>query len=140
MRRHQGRAEVRRRKQQLDATFAHVEGAALSPELISHFSRYLCVLVSGHVEQSIKELIAQYVRTKSSPQIQRFMGQRMRRVQNIDLDRLKELLESFDPAWWQALALSRPDELLALDSFAAVRNGVSHGADSGITLGTIRQY
>lgn len=140
MPRHQGRAEVRRRKQQLDATFAQVEGAGFPPELVSHFSRYLCVLVSGFVEQSVKELIAQYVRTKANPQIQRFAGQRMRRVQNIDLDRLKDILESFDPAWWQNLSYRRSDELSALDSVATVRNGVSHGSDSGITLATIKQY
>lgn len=135
-----GRAEVRRRKQQLDAVFLQLQNVSLSSELVAHFSRYLCVLVSGYVEQSVKELVAQYCRTKSNAEIQRFAGTQMRKVRNIDLDRLKSVLESFDPQWWSDLAAKRPDELSALDSVAAVRNGVSHGSESGITMATITQY
>lgn len=140
MPRPQGRAEVARRRQQLDATFAKIDGAGLSAELTAHYSRYLCVLVSGFAEQSIKELVAQYCRQRSSSQIQRFAGKQMARFRNIDLEKLKQVLESFDTAWWLSLSERRPDELSALGSVATVRNGVSHGSDSGITLATIKQY
>ena len=57
-----GRAEVNRRRQKLAATMQSIEAASLDPELISHYSRYLCVLTSGYVEQSVKELVIHYCR------------------------------------------------------------------------------
>ncbi|MBV9639840.1 MAG: hypothetical protein JO330_09845 [Mycobacteriaceae bacterium] len=59
---------------------------------------------------------------------------------NIDQDKLRQLVESFNPEWWQKIATDRFDELGALDSVTAVRNSVSHGGESGITLLIVRQY
>ena len=137
---HQGRNEVERRKQRLDAVFASIDGAGLSAELTSHFARYLCVLVSGFAEQSLKELVVHYCRLKSEVRIQRYVGRQVARVRNIDRERLKQLVQSFDPQWWADLEDRFPDELSAFDSVATVRNGVSHGTDAGITMATIKQY
>ncbi|MGY2065568.1 HEPN domain-containing protein [Blastococcus sp. SYSU DS0619] len=137
---HQGRAEVARRKQRLTATFAAIDGAGLGSELTSHFSRYLCVLVSGYAEQSVKELVAHYCRTKSNEPIQRYVGKQLGRLRNIDLEKLKQLVESFQPEWWVELEDKRADELSAFTSVATVRNAVSHGGDAGITMATIKQY
>jgi hypothetical protein len=137
---HVGRDEVARRKKKLEAVFAQMDGATLSPELISHFSRYLCVLVSGHAEQSVKELVAQYVRKRSEKRIQRHVGKQLKRLRNIDLDKLRQSVESFDPQWWSDLEQKVSDELAAFDSVATIRNSVSHGGDTGITPLTVRQY
>ena len=140
MNRLQGRDEVARRKQRLEDTFGKVSGAALSPELISHYSRYLCVLTSGHAEQSVKELAMQYCRVKSEARIQRYAGAQMKRLRNIDSDKLRQLIQTFDPQWWVKLEAERSDEIAAFDSVATVRNSVSHGGDSGITLSMVQQY
>ncbi|CAN7171988.1 hypothetical protein LJR027_000224 [Terrabacter sp. LjRoot27] len=137
---HSGRNEVARRRQRLRAVFDSLNGAAIGPELTSHFARYLCVLVSGYAEQSVKELIAHYSRTKSQARIQRYVGAQLKRVRNIDQEKLRQLLQSFDPKWWDDLLRDYADELAAFDSVATVRNGVSHGTDVGITMATVRQY
>ena len=41
-------------KQRLDALFDKVKALDSEPELISHWSRYLCVLVSGFIEASVR--------------------------------------------------------------------------------------
>jgi hypothetical protein len=135
-----GRLEVARRKQRLEALFKKIDDAGLDSELTAHYSRYLCVLVSGYAEQSVKELVAQYCRTKSNEQIQRHVGRQMRRVRNIDYEKLKDLVESFSPEWWAKLTLKRTDELDAFGSVAAVRNEISHGGDAGMTMATVKQY
>ncbi|MFC9768793.1 HEPN domain-containing protein [Rhodococcus jostii] len=135
-----GRDEVLRRKKRLESVITEVAGATLSPELIAHYSRYLCVLVSGYAEQSIKELVTQYVRLRSEERIHRYVGGQLKRLRNIDTEKLRQLIESFDPLWWQELSTNRQDELAASDSVATIRNSVSHGGDSGITLMTVRQY
>lgn len=135
-----GRDEVARRRQKLTAAFDSISGAAVGGELVSHYSRYLCVLVSGYFEQSVKELVVQYCRDRSSRQIVRYVNGQISLVRNINKASLKKLVESLDPDWWQVLALAREAELEALDSVAAIRNAISHGQDTGITLATVAQY
>lgn len=137
---HQGRAEVLRRRQRLVATFSAIDGAGLNSELTSHYSRYLCVLVSGYAEQAVKELVRHYCRTKSSEPIQRYVGKQLGRLRNIDLEKLKQLVESFNPEWWVDIEKRRQDELSAFTSVASVRNVVSHGGNEGITMAMIKQY
>lgn len=137
---HAGRDEVLRRKQKLDGVFTMVEGAPLSGELASHYARYLCVLVSGHIEQSVKELVLQYVRLRSEQRVTRLVARQLNRVRNIDQESLKALISSLDATWWPAIEGAHSDELAAFDSVVAVRNSISHGGDGGITLATIRQY
>lgn len=140
MAQHQGANEVARRKQRLNAVFGAIDGAGLSGELTSHFARYLCVLLSGYAEQSVKELVTQYCRLKADPRIQRFVGQQLKRIRNIDEEKLRSLLESLDPQWWADIQQRFPDQLSAFGSVAAVRNSVSHGGDAGITMATMKQY
>lgn len=135
-----GRHEVVRRQQRLNALLRSIDDAGLGPELTAHYARYLCVLVSGYAEQSVKELVAQYCRTKSNEPIQRYVGKQMDRLRNIDLERLKQLVCSFNVEWWKRLETDRADELLALGSVAAVRNAISHGVETGITMATLKQY
>ncbi len=99
----QGRHEVVRRRQRLEALMDRISGAGLDAELTAHYSRYLSVLVSGYAEQSVKELVLEYSRTKSNHQIQRYVGKQVGRLRNIDLEKLKQLIESFDVDWWREL-------------------------------------
>jgi hypothetical protein len=135
-----GRAEVARRKQRLTAQFKAIDGAELSAELTSHYARYLCVLTSGYIEQSTKELVIEYCRRRSSEPIQRYVGIQLKKLRNIDSEKLKGLIESFNVDWWQQLSQKYPDELDSIGSVATVRNSISHGGDSGMTMSTIRQY
>jgi hypothetical protein len=135
-----GRAEVGRRKQRLEALFVAIDGADLSPELTAHYSRYLCVLVSGHAEQSVKELVVQYARLCSNEQMQRYVGKQVGRLRNLTLERLKQLVESFKVDWWTTLEQNRADELDAFGSVATVRNAISHGVETSVTMATVKQY
>lgn len=135
-----GRAEVIRRRQKLDAVFNAIDELGLDSEPLSHYSRYLCVLTSGYAEQSIKELIVAYCRVRSAEQVVRYVSGQVNMVRNINKERLKQLLTSLDPKWWDNLEPNRSAELAALDSVVAVRNAISHGADTGMTMLSIRQY
>ncbi|RFZ10240.1 hypothetical protein VIMS_03596 [Mycobacterium marinum] len=135
-----GRDEVSRRKQRLDAIFAQLSATNLPPELIAHYARYLAVLVSGHMEQSVKELVQEYARDHADPRVQRHIGLQIRFLQNVKQEKLKQLVESFDPVWWDEISIRRVDELPALDSVTTIRNSISHGEDTGITLSRVTEY
>jgi hypothetical protein len=96
-----GRAEVARLRQRLDATFRRADN--LPPdsdsELLSDFARYLCVLVSGFLEQATIELLLEHVRNQASPSIQQHVERRLRQFTNANAQKLLELLGSFDADW-----------------------------------------
>ena len=137
---HQGRNEVMRLRSRLKTVATAIDGAGLNSELTSHYARYLCVLISGYAEQSVKELVMQYCRVRSETRIQRHVGIQLKRLRNVDQEKLRQLVESFDVTWWETLVLQYQDQLSAFDSVAALRNNISHGGDAGVTMVTIRQY
>jgi len=136
----EGRAEVLRRRQRLKALFRSIDDAGLDAELTSHYSRYLCVLVSGYAEQSIKALAGCYCEKRSERRVHRYAAGQLSKLRNFDLERLRQLVQGFSPEWWDLIEDQRSDDLVAFTSVAAVRNAISHGTDTGITIGTITQY
>lgn len=137
-----GRAEVASLRQRLDATFLRASSIGGDAELLSDFARYLCVLVSGFLEQSIVELVLEHVRQRSQLSIQRHIEARLRRrFTNANAQRILDLLGSFDVAWRSDLDAFLVDEYKdAVDSVIALRNTISHGRFVGITMTRVRDY
>ena len=135
-----GRAEVVRREQKLNSIFALVSGAELSPELSAHYARYLCILVAGYAEQSLKVLISEHARKGSRPTVHRSVELSIGRLWGINQTKLKDVLDSFDVDWFGSLAEADERGLSSLQSVGKLRDNISHGSDGGITLATINQY
>ena len=136
-----GRAEVSRLSQSLDATFKRAEGLTGDPELLSDFARYLCVLVSGYLEQSVIELLLEHVRKHSSPSIQQHVERRLRQFTNAKAQRLLDLIGSFDVDWRRDLEKFLVDEHKdAVNSIVDLKNTISHGRSAGVTLASARDY
>ena len=136
-----GRAEVNRLQQRLDATFSRVASLGGDAELQSDFARYLCVLVSGFLENSAYELVVQHSRRTGQASLQRFVDQRTRQFTNAKSQRLKDLLGDFDPSWKASLEIFVVDERKdAIDSVVDLRNKIAHGQSVGVTFQTISKY
>ena len=136
-----GRAEVSRLKQRLDATFSRVAKINGDLELQSDFARYLCVLVSGYLETAVKELVLEHARRVGGPSLQRFVEQRTRRFTNANAQRLQDLLGSFDSDWRIALESLLVDEFKdAVDSIVDLKNKIAHGGSVGVTYQRVSDY
>jgi len=137
-----GRAEVARLRQRLDAAFDRVKG--INPddlELRSDFARYLCVLVSGYLENAVAELALEHARNSGGPTLQRFVDQRTRHFTNANSQKLKDLLGSFDPDWREALDAFAVDGIKdAVDGVVDLRNKIAHGESIGITFQRVSEY
>jgi RiboL-PSP-HEPN len=132
---------VSRLRQRLDEVFTRAD--ILDPgelELRSDFARYLCVLISGYVEKSLQELTIQWCRSQSSPSVLRYATGSLRRLQNLNSERLKQVLSSFDEGWRQQVEARCEEGLDALDSLYGNRNLIAHGANVGLTLTQVRRY
>ena len=136
-----GRAEVDRLRQVLDHTFSRAAAIGPDPELQSDFARYLCILVSGFLENAVIELLLEHARRHSQPSIQRFIEYRVRRLTNVKCQRLLDVLGTFDPAWRTDLENFLVDERkAAVDSVVDLRNSISHGRFVGVTFVRVKEY
>lgn len=144
-----GRAEVDRQRRRLDAAFGRASGLRAKPEILAEpeiladFARYLCVLVSGFLEQSVIELLLEHVRTHSGPTVLRHVERRLRRFTTATAKNVAELVGGFDPDWRRDLEAFLVDERkAALDSIVNLRQNVSHGRPgaTSITLAGVRSY
>lgn len=136
-----GRQEVRRLEQRLDATFGRLKGTGADPEVISDFSRYLCVLVSGYLEKALYELVVDHARRVGAPSLVRFIDQRTRKFTNAKSAKIFELIGDFDPDWRRSLEGVLIDDLRdAVDSVVNLRNKIAHGESVGVTYVQIQDY
>ncbi len=128
-------------KQKLDSLFEKTKDLDSDPELISHWSRYLCVLVSGFVEASVRTLIADYASARSAPQIAHFVGNELKMFTNAKVNKILDLVAEFDKGYRENLANSLSDEIKdAVDSVVSNRHLIAHGGDVGIGINAVTKY
>jgi len=136
-----GKGEVDRQRQQLDATFKRASGLGPDPELLSDFARYLCVLVSGFLEQAVVELLVEYLRRHSDNRVQQYGEQRLRQLTYLKVQRLIDVLGSFDPDWRRDLEAFLVDEYKdAVNGIVDLRNTIAHGRYVGVTMKRAQDY
>jgi hypothetical protein len=110
-------------------------------ELKSHFSKYLCVRISGYFENVLKILIGNYVSISSSKPTSNFVQTKIRTLTNINDDRLSEILKSFSDKWCDDFNYSITDKHReSLNSLIANRNCIAHGQPDSISFTLVKQY
>lgn len=136
-----GRFEIHKMRMRLDATFRRLDALPPDPEILSDYAKYLCVLVSGFLEQSLFEIIVEYARRSGSPGLQRYVEAQMRRVTNVKTQRILDIVGGFDDEWRKDLTAYLVDERkAAVDSVIDLRNTIAHGRQVGLTPSQIKRY
>ena len=134
-------AEIIANKDKLDSLFLKIGALSGDLELQSHWAKYLCVLTSGFLEKSISSIFKEYSRQRSAPPIFNFIEKRTSRFQNVNTEKILQLLESFNPDWADKLKRELEDEVKdSVDSIVANKNSIAHGISVGITYVRIKKY
>ncbi len=137
-----GNRDVADMKARLDATFLRVSELSQDDlEVRSDFARYLCVLVSGFIESAVTVLATAYCRDRSQPPVGNYAGSQLGRLQNMNSERLGQVIGAFEHSWREELIqfLEGPRKD-ALDSVLSLRNQIAHGGSVGLTYVRIREY
>lgn len=133
--------EVGRQKQRLDNLFERIATFSGDPELQSHWSRYLCVLVSGYLETSVRAIYREYVQKRADPSVLNFVDSQLNEFRNPNMRKILELAHLFNPQWESQIKVATDGQLKeAVDSIVANRHKIAHGDDVGITYTRIRDY
>lgn len=107
----------------------------------SDYAKYLVVRISGMVEQVMTEVVLLHVAGQASPTVTSHATWRMGTFQNPNIERILQLVGSFDRRWRSELdAIVTDAEREALGSINAQRNRVAHGQTSTVSLSQARQY
>lgn len=116
---------------------------SIDPLTQSHFAKYIAVLVSGHLEQSIKEILLDYAKTRSNPVVQNYITKSWPISRNMNSENILIILQQFDENWKLKIDEWLADEQrkATINSLVSWRNGIAHGDEAnttGITLNSVR--
>lgn len=133
-------------RQRIDALFGRVSSFS-SPADQGEWSKYLCVLVSGYVEESLRVLLEEYSKNHASHNIQSFVSSELKEITNCKASRITNILRKFQPVWEtdflnEIQANSRVvDEIKnSIDGVISNRHLIAHGKSVGINYSTISNY
>jgi hypothetical protein len=110
-------------------------------EIKAHLSKYLCVLTSGLIENSIRILLSDCAKKKSHPYIGNYVNKKIDRLTNLKHNNIIELLQLFSDSWSEKYRNDITDEQkAAIDSVIDNRHSIAHGRNIGLTFVTIQKY
>ncbi|WP_341314362.1 HEPN domain-containing protein [Paraburkholderia sp. IMGN_8] len=135
--------EMSRQLQRLDSLFKRAAEASNGDfDLQSHWARYLCVLVSGFVENGVKEIYSEYVSHGASKPVADYAIAHLSTIQNPKAEKILTIAGSFKKEWREELEKYLEDDGRkdAIDSIMANRHQIAHGKDVGITLVRIHEF
>jgi len=107
----------------------------------SHFSKYLCIKVSGYLENVVKTLISTYIDGTCPRPIQSFIKNKIKNTTNLSTDKIAVFLENFEKTWASEFETKLSDKMSeSLNSVVSNRNQIAHGGQDNITPRVIKGY
>jgi formyltetrahydrofolate hydrolase len=111
------------------------------PELIAHWTRYLCVLLSGMIEVCVQEYFSDYARVRSERRVYSYVEVQLQRLQNPKMEKIVSVAAMFDSCWAERLQQQTKGELKdSVDSVVANRNLIAHGESVGLSFSRLQEY
>ena len=80
--------EINSNKQKLDHSFDKVKDFSADTYLQSHWARYLCILVSGFLESSVRIIYREYAKNKAIQQVGNFVEGKLEDFQNPKMEKI----------------------------------------------------
>jgi len=133
--------DVFREKQKIDHLFKLSSHLAHNDELLANWAKYLCVLTSGFIENSLRLILKCHVANKASPEVVNFVESKINGITNLNEQKISDLLGSFSSDWKKNFSVTRTNEQKdAIDSVVANRHLIAHGRSVGLTLTRMKDY
>jgi len=136
-----GRFKISRLKQRLDSTFSRAPQSNDDIELQADFAKYLCILLSGYLENAIIALIVSYSEKRSAPEVASYVERQLDRWTNPNTETICQLFGSFSVDWRTKtegfLVDYRKD---SINSLVALRHKIAHGESVGTTMSQVWTY
>lgn len=111
-------------------------------EIQAHWGQYLCILVSGFLENAIGEIYSEYAKQASSEPVAKYVSNVVMHIRNPKAQKFVDTAKGFKGEWGDNLEsyLSNEGRKEAIDGIMANRHLIAHGQSSGITVTRVKIY
>ena len=123
----------------IEDTFERAKAFDDRPDVQADYVRYLCVLVTGYLEQAVVNVLLNYVDTIGSANLSRYVSKTLQRPGSMRADNVLQLMGRFDLDWKSELEHKltvRHREVIG--TIYANRNRIAHGEDVDLTYRQVR--
>lgn len=106
------------------------------PEDQSHWAKYLTVLISGYLEQSIKEIFLELTASHDAIKLEKYIATTWPDSRNMRSSVISEILERFDDSWklqFDNWLVTQENYKSEINSLIGGRNDVAHGKEANTT-------
>ncbi|MBE9198843.1 MULTISPECIES: HEPN domain-containing protein [unclassified Nodularia (in: cyanobacteria)] len=127
-------------RQKIDNLFKKV-ACFTEPEIQSEWSKYLCILISGFIEESLRVLLEKYCEKKATKNIQKFVTKQIESITNCKTSRITEILGKFSETWQSEFTEKIGDEIKdSIDSVVINRHKIAHGKSVGMSYHSVSNW
>lgn len=112
-------------------------------ELKSHLANFICIRVSGLVENYLKTRISDYSDKKVPKPISHYLSRKFADITNLKESKLRETLGLFSKEWqgqFERYIQDNQQLKSSLDSVITNRHSIAHGQNVSLTLKSVKQY
>jgi len=129
------------KQKQIEDLFTEIGSFIGDPEVKAYLTYYLCIRVSGFLEDCVRSVFSEYVDGNSQNYVKTFVGEKLRKIPNPTWSAIVSLAKDFNDNWSIQLKsnVEKPSTD-AVDSIVYNRNIIAHGGTSSITLSELENY
>ncbi|MFI9384203.1 HEPN domain-containing protein [Kutzneria sp. NPDC052558] len=130
------RWKIGKLRDDLDGLYVRADPRSITdPEVASDLGRYLCVRVSGYLEQASGVILRDYCEKNSWGLVQSFAHSWLDKMPNLSADALIKFVKRFSSqhAGELEVFLSTEERGTTLNALVGIRNDVAHGKQQGIS-------
>ena len=128
-------------KKIVDDLFKQINSFTGDPFIKSLLTYYLCVRVSGFLENSVRTIFLDYSIPMSRGNVPTYISNKLKKFPNPTWSAIIELATDYNKLWADNLKKTiKPSVPSALDSINVNRNAIAHGSTSSITIGDLTSY
>ena len=110
-------------------------------EIDSYLAKYLCIISSGFIEESMRNIFGQFAKNKSHIHVANYVDDRLYYFQNAKADEIIKLTYAFSKKWGDKLKEFMTEERKdSINTIVNNKNLIAHGKNSGITYLSMREH
>jgi len=111
-------------------------------EIRSHWTKYLCVLISGAIEQEVREIFLGYAKKHWQPRaaFEYLAESAERRLQSPNIYKIREFAKIINRKWDNKIKSLNSEYGESINSISNNRNSIAHGVDVDLTRDRLEKY
>ena len=129
------RTQITRLRRDLDGLFERAHRLDEADELTGDISRYICVRISGYLEQALASCARSLCSQGSWGPTKQFASSWLNRTPNPRTDEIIKFVQRFDEQWAGELSavLSENEYAQSINALLGIRNDIAHGKNQGVS-------